>query len=49
MKKAFLTTRLNEAVKKEIERIAKEERRSVSQVTEMLLEQALKARKNGSA
>lgn len=46
-KKAFLTTRLAATLKQEIERIAKAERRSVSQVAEMLLEAGLK-QKNGS-
>lgn len=46
-KKMYLTARVTETLKQQIERIAKDERRSVSQVAEMLLESAIEKRKNG--
>jgi len=38
----YMTIRILAALKRQIEKIAKNERRSLSQVGEMLLEQALK-------
>jgi hypothetical protein len=46
MQRSYITARIPTTLKQQIERIAKDERRSVSQVAEMLLEEALK-RKNG--
>lgn len=47
MPKAFLTTRVDASLKREIERLAKLERRSVSQLMEILLEVGLRFRRDG--
>ena len=47
MQREYITARVPVEMKKEIARIAKEERRSVSQVAEILLEAGLAKRKNG--
>jgi hypothetical protein len=47
-KSEYVTVRIPESMKLELEKIATNERRSVSQVIFLLLESALDTRKNGA-